>query len=84
MFEEAPIVDKQRVYRKATWWAEWLRGVLIGTGLGMALAIGGMHLISGTTSVPAAKSPNQTQQDQSQAAGMSVTVAPVETTRPHP
>jgi len=32
------------------------RGVLIGTGLGMALAIGGMHLISGTTSVPAAKS----------------------------
>jgi len=56
-FEEA-IVDKQRVYRKKTLLGGlngW-RGVLIGTGLGMALAIGGMHLISGTTSVPAAKS----------------------------
>lgn len=82
-FEEAPIVDKQRVYRKKPLLGGlngW-KGVLIGTGLGMALAIGGMRLISGTTSVPAAKSPNQTQQDQSQAAGMSVTVAPVETTR---
>jgi len=48
----------------------------------MALAIGGMHLISGTTSC-ASEIPNQTQQDQSQAAGMSVTVAPVETTRTH-
>ena len=84
-FEEAPIVDKkqQRGYRKKrlrgglTGW----RGVLIGTGLGMAIAIGGMRLISGTTFAPAAKSPNQTQQDQPQAPSMSVTVAPVETTR---
>jgi len=54
-FEEAPIVDKQRVYRKShPGWAEWLRGVLIGTGLGMALQLAEC-LISGTTSVPAAK-----------------------------
>ena len=84
-FEEAPVIDKkqQRGYRKKrlggglTGW----RGVLIGTGLGMAIALGGMRLISGPSLLPAAKSPNQTQQDQPQAPSMSVTVTPVETTR---
>lgn len=78
--EEAPDVDMDLgVYRKKP-----LRGwqsVLIGTGLGIALTIGGMRLISAPTSNSTAKAPNQTQQDQSQPSGMSVTVAPVETTR---
>jgi len=78
MFEEAPIVDKQRVYTEKPLLGGlngW-RGVLIGTGLGMALAIGGMHLISGTTSVPAAKS--QTRHSKTSLSGQRVTVAPVE------
>ena len=80
--EEAPTVDEkvhkpeQRRVKLRGW-----QGILIGTGLGMAIAIGGMRLISGPTSVPAAKSPTQTQQEQSQAPGMTVTAAPVEITR---
>lgn len=82
-FEEAPDVDmSQRVYSEKPlpgWLTGW-RNVLIGTGLGIVIAIGGMRLISAPTSAPTAKSP-QTQQDQPQLPGMSVTVAPVETTR---
>lgn len=80
--QEVPTVDKVglKVHgRKPSrvWLKAW-QGVLIGTGLGMALAIGGMRLISGP---PVVKSPNQPQQQQPQLPGMTVTVAPVETTR---
>lgn len=52
------------------------KGVLIGTGLGMAIALGGTRFLSR----PPAKAPTVAQQSPQQPA-MSVTVAPVQTTR---
>lgn len=81
-FDEARVVDEAgyRVYKRQLQRGRlnsW-QGVLIGTGLGIAITVGGMRLLSR----PAAQTPTVAQrQQQSQPAGMSVTVAPVETTR---
>lgn len=53
----------------------WFPPLLIGTGLGIAIALGGIRL----TSRPS--QPKPTPPPQTQAASMSVTVAPVESTR---
>lgn len=75
--EEALAVNKltrSELAKPSRWLSGW-RGVLIGTGLGMAISVGGMRLISRPTATPNVARPNQPQ-----AASMSVTVAPVENT----
>ena len=62
-FEEAPVIDViERKYRQKTP-RGWLTPLVIGTGVGIAIAFGGMSLLS---QGPAAQNP-------SQAPGMSVT-----------
>ena len=51
------------------------QGILVGTGIGIAIAVGGIHLFSR----PTAKPPVAANQDQSQAS-QTVTIAPVEMT----
>lgn len=53
----------------------WLPAMLVGTGIGIAIALAGMRLTSRPTA------PTPTQPSQTQAPSMSVTVAPVENTR---
>ncbi len=80
--QEAPTVDEAdlRVYKRQPQRGRlngW-QGVLIGTGVGIAIAVGGMRLLSR----PAAQTPAVApQQQQNRPPSMSVTVAPVETTR---
>lgn len=52
------------------------QGILIGTGVGIAIAATGMRLLS----LPSVKQTTTSQQKQSQAPSMSVTVAPVQNT----
>ncbi len=66
--------DKQkRLSRKQL---RWLTPLVIGTGLGIVVAIGGTRLLSR----PPVQTPNPVQPHQSQPAVMSVTVAPVQST----
>ncbi len=53
----------------------WLPAMLVGTGIGIAIALAGIKLTSRPTA------PTPTQPSQTQAPSMSVTVAPVENTR---
>jgi len=53
------------------------KGILIGTGLGIAIALGGTRFLSR----PTTKTPTAAQQTQPQQPAMSVTVAPVQTKR---
>lgn len=54
----------------------WLAPLLLGTGLGVAIAVSSISLFSRPTTPPS----NTAQQNQVQAPAMSVTVAPVQTT----
>ncbi len=54
----------------------WLTPLLLGTGLGIALAVGGVSLLSR----PATQNPKLAQSNQSLPQGISVTIAPVEST----
>ena len=73
-FEEVPTsedVDRKRLPQKQS---HWLTPIIIGTGLGVAIAIGGPRLLSR----PPAQTSNQAQPHQSQPVVMSVTTSPVQ------
>ena len=78
--EEALLFDNvtgTRLERKPTRgrFSGW-QGILVGTGIGIAIAVGGTRLFPR----PAAKPPVAANQGQSETASQSVTIAPVETT----
>jgi multidrug efflux pump subunit AcrA (membrane-fusion protein) len=76
--EEALVVSSETPRRLPSKQSRgWLTPLLIGTGLGIAIAVGGTRLLNR----PAAQNPSLTQSNPSQTASMSVTVAPVESTR---
>jgi RND family efflux transporter MFP subunit len=76
--EEALVVSNETPRRLPSKQSRgWLTPLLIGTGLGIAIAVGGTRLLNR----PANQNPSLTQPNPSQPASMSVTVAPVESTR---
>ncbi len=69
-------LPKERVERKSN---PWLIPLLLGTGLGVAIAFGGMHILSNRPPTQQTYSANKPAQNV--APSMTVTVARVETTR---
>ncbi|MEM7725741.1 MAG: efflux RND transporter periplasmic adaptor subunit [Cyanobacteria bacterium P01_A01_bin.45] len=82
-FEEDLVVEEIPKSRAKT---SWVTPLMIGAGLGLILAFGGMQLVSrnsGDRTNETAQAANNTSKDTSEniASSMSVTVVPVETTR---
>ena len=68
--------EEERVSRRSR---PWLLPLLLGTALGIAIALGGMRLLANRS--PSQQNPVATKPAASVAPSMTVTVAPVETTR---